>query len=267
MKPFLKWAGGKHKIIDRVLSVLPQADKLVEPFVGSGAVFLGANFKNYLLADTNRDLIDLFREVQKSGDNFIDHAVRLFCPENNSKEAFYRLRDEFNQCLDIPRRAALFVYLNRHCFNGLCRYNSKGKFNVPFGRYTKPTFPLEEVRNFHTKSQRAEFVLSDFRSTMQGVSGSAVVYCDPPYAPLSLTSNFSAYTQAGFGVNDQHDLALEAKALQLRGIPVIISNHDTVFTRAIYSQAVVTGFDVQRFISRDAGNRAKAAELLAVFAL
>ena len=265
MKPFLKWAGGKYKIVDRILSALPQADQLVEPFVGSGAVFMNANFENYLLADTNADLINLYREVQKSGVNFIDYAAELFVPENNTEQVFYQLREEFNQCTDIRRRAALFVYLNRHCFNGLCRYNSRGKFNVPFGRYTKPIFPIEEVKNFHTKSQRAEFVLSDFRTTLQSISGSAVVYCDPPYAPLTPTSNFSDYTQEGFGPKDQRDLASEANRLREKGIPVVISNHDTEFTREIYRHAVISGFDVQRFISSKASHRTKAAEMLAIF--
>lgn len=265
MRPFLKWAGGKYKIVDRVLAALPKADTLVEPFVGSGAVFLNAQYKNYLLADTNPDLIGLYREVQHSGTNFVDYATELFKPENNTEESFYRLRDEFNQCSDVPRRAALFVYLNRHCFNGLCRYNSKGKFNVPFGRYSKPTFPVEEVLNFHAKSQNAEFILADFRATMRGVLHNAVVYCDPPYAPLTMTSNFSDYTQEGFGPDDQMDLALEAKALRAKGVPVVISNHDTDFTRSIYSEAVITGFDVQRFISSKASKRTKAAEMLAVF--
>lgn len=266
MKPFLKWAGGKYKIIDRILSALPKADTMVEPFVGSGAVFLNADYKNYYLADTNPDLINLYLEIQKSGSNFVDYAIELFVPENNTDEAFYRLREEFNQCTDIRRRAAIFVYLNRHCFNGLCRYNSKGKFNVPFGRYAKVKFPIDEVQNFHQKSQRAEFVLSDFRETMRGVSGSAVVYCDPPYVPLTATSNFSDYTQDGFNIKDQQDLALEANTLRGNGIPVIISNHDTEFSREIYSGAVISGFEVQRFISSKANSRNKAAEMLAVFA-
>jgi len=266
MKPFLKWAGGKYKIVDRILSALPKADTMVEPFVGSGAVFLNANYESYLLADTNSDLINLYLEVQKSGDNFIDYALGLFVPENNTEEVFYRLREEFNQCTEIRRRAALFVYLNRHCFNGLCRYNSKGRYNVPFGRYAKPKFPIEEVQNFHQKSQKAEFILSDFRTTLRSVSGSAVVYCDPPYAPLTLTSNFSDYTQDGFSAKDQQDLALEANALRASGIPVIVSNHDTEFTREIYSGAVISEFKVQRFISSKASNRTKAAEMLAVFA-
>lgn len=269
MKPFLKWAGGKYKIVDRILLALPPAKKLVEPFVGSGAIFLNADYDNFLLADTNPDLIHLYREVQKSGDSFIDEAAGLFIPENNTETAFYQLRDEFNQCTDIRRRATLFIYLNRHCFNGLCRYNAKGKFNVPFGRYSKPAFPTAEVQNFHLQSQKAEFILSDFRNTMQSVlktsAGSTVVYCDPPYVPLTQTSNFSDYTKEGFSPQDQKDLADQARKLCAQGIPVIISNHDTEFTQEIYAVATISRFKVQRFISSKASQRAKAAELLAVF--
>ena len=269
MKPFLKWAGGKYKIVDRILLALPPAKKLVEPFVGSGAVFLNTDYDNFLLADTNPDLIHLYREVQKSGDNFIDEAARLFAPKNNTEAAFYQLRDEFNQCTNIRRRAALFVYLNRHCFNGLCRYNAKGKFNVPFGRYSKPAFPTAEVQNFHLRAQKAEFILSDFRSTMQSVlatsAGSAVVYCDPPYVPLTQTANFSDYTKEGFGPQDQKDLANQARQLCAQGIAVVISNHDTEFTQDIYAGAAISRFEVQRFISSKVKNRLKAAELLAVF--
>lgn len=265
MKPFLKWAGGKYKIIDKILSALPKAERLVEPFVGSGAVFLNADYPRYLLADTNPDLIHLYQQVQREGANFVDYAVEFFSPLNNTEEVFYQLREEFNQCVDVRRRAALFIYLNRHCFNGLCRYNAKGKFNVPFGRYAKPAFPTNEVLNFHAKSQSAEFILADFRTTMTAAKASDVVYCDPPYAPLTITSNFSDYTQEGFSMADQSELAQTALLLKRRGIPVVISNHDTEFTRAIYAEATIAGFDVQRFISSKASQRGKAAELIASF--
>lgn len=266
MRPFLKWAGGKYKIIDRILSALPDANRLIEPFVGSGAVFLNAEYKNYLLADTNPDLIHLYKHVQSEGANFVDYASELFSASNNTEAAFYKLREEFNDCSDTRRRAALFIYLNRHCFNGLCRYNSKGKFNVPFGRYSKPTFPSDEVMNFSQKSQRAEFIIADFRKTMAMAIDGDVVYCDPPYAPLTVTSNFSDYTQEGFSSIDQSDLAKTALQLRTRGVTVVISNHDTDFTRSIYGDADISEFDVQRFISSKASNRGKAAELIATFA-
>jgi DNA adenine methylase len=266
MKPFLKWAGGKYKIIERILTALPHAKRLIEPFVGSGAVFLNAEYKSYLLADTNPDLIRLYRHVQSEGANFVDYASELFAASNNTEAEFYKLRDEFNSCTDTRRRAALFIYLNRHCFNGLCRYNSKGKFNVPFGRYSKPVFPTDEVMNFFQKSHKADFIIADFRKTMSMAIDGDVVYCDPPYAPLTVTSSFCDYTQEGFSSNDQYDLAQTALQLQSRRVTVVISNHDTDFTRNIYGGADIASFDVQRFISSKASNRGKAAELIATYA-
>ena len=147
MKPFLKWVGGKYKIIDHILKNLPNGKKLIEPFAGSGAVFLNTDFEEYLIADTNTDLINLYKQVQTNGEDFIAYASALFIPDNNTETKFYTLRSEFNDCTEPARKAALFVYLNRHCFNGLCRYNSKGKFNVPFGRYSKPVFPNTAILN------------------------------------------------------------------------------------------------------------------------
>lgn len=151
MKPFLKWAGSKYKIMDRILDTLPKGQRLIEPFAGSGAVFLNTDFDEYLIADSNEDLINLFQLMQNHGDEFISYGTTFFTSENNTELAFYKLRSEFNECLDPVKKSALFIYLNRHCFNGLCRYNSKGKFNVPFDRYAKPTFSSESISKFTKK--------------------------------------------------------------------------------------------------------------------
>jgi DNA adenine methylase len=243
MKPFLKWAGGKYKIIDRIRNALPNGRRLIEPFAGSGAVFLNVDFEEYLISDTNRDLINLYQQVQTNGNDFVDYASALFTPENNTEAAFYALRVEFNACTEPARKSALFVYLNRHCFNGLCRYNSKGQFNVPFGRYSKPAFPKVEMLNFHEKSKRAVFEVEDFKAIMEKANTGSVVYCDPPYVPLTTTANFSSHTKDGFTLADQRALADCAKKLIVRGVPVVISNHDNEFTQAIYSEARITFFD------------------------
>jgi DNA adenine methylase len=265
MKPFLKWAGGKYKIINRIQQAIPSGKQLIEPFAGSGAVFLNIEFEEYLIADTNSDLINLYKQIQTHGEDFSAYASSLFTPGNNTETAFYELRAEFNSCTDIARKSAIFIYLNRHCFNGLCRYNSKGQFNVPFGRYSKPNFPSIEILNFHKKSQRAIFENSDFKTIMEKASIESVVYCDPPYAPLTPTANFSSYTKDGFTLDDQQELANYAKKLSAHGIPVIISNHDTELTRSLYKEAKITFFDVQRFISSNSSNRNKAAELIALY--
>lgn len=265
IKPFLKWAGGKYRILDRVLATLPPGRRLIEPFAGSAVVFLNTNYEENLIADSNPDLINLYQQIQLHGIDFIDYVESLFIQNNNDETVYYELRNEFNTTQNIWRKSALFIYLNRHCFNGLCRYNSKGGFNVPFGRYAKPYFPKEELINFHRKCKVAVFELADYRTTMAKADANSVVYCDPPYAPLTDTANFTSYTQAGFSLEDQCSLAKIAEQLLKQKIPVVISNHDTAFTREVYSKAFIQSFDVQRFIASKAINRVKAAELLAVF--
>jgi len=266
MRPFLKWAGGKTRIVDRIRDVLPEGQRLIEPFVGSGALFLNVEFRCYLLADANRDLINCYQQVQSGGAEFVERCAAYFTPANNSADAYYELRDRFNATVDPLERAALFVYLNRHGYNGLCRYNSSGGFNVPFGRYAKPYFPEEEMLSFWRKSALCRFQVADFLRTMDSAEPGDVVYCDPPYVPLSSTANFTSYSADSFNLESQRALAEKATELAHRGIPVIISNHDTPFTRSIYEDAdELSYFEVQRHISCDGSNRSKAAELLAVF--
>lgn len=265
MKPFLKWAGGKYRLTERIRTALPAGKRLIEPFLGSGAVFLNTNYSSYLLADSNPDLINLYQCLQNEGQEFIDYCSNYFIPENNSESSYYKLRDEFNFTLDLRTKSALFIYLNKHCFNGLCRYNSKGGFNVPKGRYSNPKFPKLEMLDFYEKSKNAIFEVADFQVTMKKANKGDVVYCDPPYVPLSKTSSFTSYVKNGFGVDDQHALVEMAKKLQKKGVTVVISNHNTPFTNEVYSTAKITTFDVQRNISSDGQNRNSVSELLAVF--
>ena len=266
MKPFLKWAGGKARIVERIKAVLPAGERLVEPFVGSGALSLNVEYPAYKLADANRDLINCYRQLQNGGMNFIAYCASYFVAENNQPDAYYLLREHFNATDDPAEKAAIFVYLNRHGYNGLCRYNGSGGFNVPFGRYTRPYFPHDEMVYFWQKSARCEFAAADFVSTLRNTVAGDVVYCDPPYVPLSATASFTNYSADGFGLESQRALAQEAGELARRGVPVVISNHDLPFTQEIYAAAdEMLFFDVQRHISCDGANRTRAAELLAVF--
>ena len=263
-RPFLKWAGGKFRVLDRLLPHL-QGRKLIEPFVGSGAVFLNVPFDKYLLGDINPDLINLYISIKKERKNFIEFSQSFFVPENNSKEKYLLFREEFNNGADGLQRAALFVYLNRHGFNGLCRYNQSGGFNVPFGQHVKPYFPEIEMLNFIGQAKNATFVCGDFVSLMNRARKGHVVYCDPPYVPLSATSNFTNYATQGFSHDQQAELARRAISLANRGVKVVISNHDNEITRQIYQDAKIESFSVQRNISRDGANRNVAKELLAIF--
>ena len=266
-KPFLKWAGGKYRILDKILRELPTGARFVEPFAGSCAVYLNANFPKALVCDLNSDLISLYKHLQHEGGDFIQYCASFFTSENNTRSGYMALRDRLNASSEERERAALLLYVNRHAFNGLIRYNSKGGFNVPFGKYKKPYFPLEELRAFYRKthSTTTEFRAADFRSVFASLKPGDVVYCDPPYVPLSQTASFTAYAGNAFHAQDQNDLAACAKEAWQKGIHVVLSNHDTEATRNLYPTATLKRFAVQRFISCNGDNRGAAPELLAIY--
>jgi DNA adenine methylase len=263
-RPFLKWAGGKFRILDKLVPHL-QGKKLIEPFVGSGSVFLNLPFERYLLGDINPDLINLYECLKKEKKQFIKYSQSFFIPQNNLQVQYLLFRTEFNSGVKGRRRAALFLYLNRHGFNGLCRYNRSGGYNVPFGRYEKPYFPEKEMLHFIFASKNATFVCGDFLSLMGRSRKGDLVYCDPPYVPLSPTASFTSYAAQGFTYDEQVELAYRAQQLANRGVKVVISNHDNSITRQIYQDAQIESFPVQRFISRDTKNRGKVQELLAIY--
>jgi DNA adenine methylase len=266
MKPFLKWAGGKYRLVERIRAHLPPGRRLIEPFVGSAAVFLNTDYPTALLADVNVDLIGCYKVLQREGPGFVAYARSFFTPENNTSNRYYLLRDRFNTTSDPIEKAALFLYLNRHGYNGLCRYNNAGAFNVPFGRYRQPYFPETELLGFWEKAQQAIFRRADFREVLADAEPGDVVYCDPPYVPLTATANFTDYAAGGFGPKDQADLAQWAERLAAQGVWVVISNHDTADTAALYAKAsALERFGVRRFISCEGANRQVADEVLAVY--
>ncbi|WP_439286950.1 Dam family site-specific DNA-(adenine-N6)-methyltransferase [Lonepinella sp. BR2357] len=267
-RAFLKWAGGKFRLTDDINRLLPkQKQCLVEPFVGAGSVFLNSQFERYILADINPDLINLFNTIKADVENYIKTLKPIFFhPEANSASYYYARREEFNRSTDPFIRSVLFVYLNRFGFNGLCRYNANNEFNVPFGAYKNHYFPEQEMRYFAEKAQSAVFICGDFQQTFAMADEHSVIYCDPPYAPLTQSSNFTQYSGHDFGLLHQQALAELAKQTQLeRNIPVLISNHDTKFTRQIYKGARFRKIRVQRSISQHGARRIKVGELIAVF--
>ena len=264
-RAFLKWAGGKYPLLDDIKRHLPQGECLIEPFVGAGSVFLNTDFSRYILADINSDLISLYNIVKTRTDEYVQASRELFMPETNQAEVYYRFREEFNASEDPFRRAVLFLYLNRFGYNGLCRYNLRGEFNVPFGRYKKPYFPEAELYHFAEKAQNAEFHCLSYEECMNRADSNSVVYCEPPYAPLSATANFTAYHTNSFSPKEQAHLAEMAEKLVSKQIPVLISNHDTPDTREWYRAAKHFQVKVRRSISSNGGTRKKVNELLALY--
>ncbi|PSR21927.1 MAG: DNA adenine methylase [Sulfobacillus acidophilus] len=264
-RPFLKWAGGKARLVPVIRTHLPPGRRLIEPFAGSAAVWLGTDYPTALIADANPDLIHLYQTLQTEGPDFIAYCRTFFTPDTNCADTYYAYRDRFNTTRDPREKAALFLYLNRHDYNGLCRYNASGRFNVPFGRYRRPYFPQAEMQAFWVKAHTTTFVVGDFRQILAQAQTGDVVYCDPPYVPLSSTAHFTDYAVGGFGPEDQEDLAARAEHLADQGIPVVISNHDTPWTQALYRRAARITVSVPRFISCDGQRRESVDEVLAVF--
>lgn len=264
-RAFLKWAGGKYTLMDELNARLPDGERLVEPFVGSGTVFLNSRFQSFLLSDINSDLINLYNHVKTNPEQLISLAKSLFTRDNNTEVSYYGLRNVFNESVDTLERSALFIYLNRHGYNGLCRYNLSGGFNVPFGSYKAPYFPENEIYLFSEKAQNATFRCQPFTDTFAQTLSKDVVYCDPPYAPLSDSANFSSYAKDPFGVTQQLILSKLAESCCRMGTNVLISNHDTKFTRDLYKRAdQICYLNVARSISCKSA-RSEAPELIACY--
>lgn len=264
-RPILKWPGGKFRLLDKIITMLPKREQLIEPFVGSGVVFLNTEYEYYRLSDCNQDLITLYLQLQSHGQDFIQYAKKYFTAKHNQPERYYAIREKFNACRKPEQRAALFLYLNRHGFNGLCRYNKKGLYNVPYGQYKAPYFPEAEMRLFAQKSQRAAFTCVDFTESLSNVTNTSVIYADPPYVPLTDTAYFTQYSGHGFDLAQQQHLAYLAQKLSREGVAVLLSNHDTPFTREVYAGARIISIDVLRSISATTKGRKHVKELLALY--
>ncbi|MDK8024334.1 DNA adenine methylase, partial [Klebsiella michiganensis] len=272
IKSPIKWAGGKTRVMPQLLKHLPKADCLIEPFVGSGTVFMNTEYRRYVLCDSNRALINFFRVLTSNTERLIYTARGMFLGGNN-EEQYYKRRALFNsmQWSDTGKAdtallyAALFLYLNRHCFNGIYRVNQIGEHNVPFGKYAAPYFPADEMRSFAEKANdtKAVFIDGDFRHTIPDVlqlAYDAVIYCDPPYIPASKTANFTAYGKP-FTPDDHRDLvATLLDAHRQHSTRAVISNSDTPETREIYFPFRLHALSVRRSVS--ARSRDMAGEVI-----
>lgn len=264
----LKWAGGKRLLVARIAKLIgkKKQNMLIEPFVGGGSVFLNMDFSRYLLVDTNRDLINFFTHIQQDLPAFINEAQIFFAPQFNQEDEYYKARKAFNSSQNSLQRAALFLYLNRHGYNGLCRYNSKGEYNVPFGRYKKPYFPIPELELVNQRAKYADFVCADFSSAFDTAKQGDIIYCDPPYTPIGKTANFTAYSGTSFTYTDQLRLIQMAMDARDKGVTTIISNHCLPETLKMYHQAnKIVRFDVARTISCKGQIRKPCKELMAIY--
>ena len=266
--PFLKWAGGKRRLLPILLPLLPSGKRLIEPFVGAGSVFLASDIDALVLADSNPVLMSVYRQLKDDAPAFIALAKTYFIEDHRTPEAYYALRQTFNDpATPEPIRAALFVYINRFGFNGLYRTNRQGECNTPYGHpKALPGFPAAAIQAFAERLQNAELHCADFETVMSAARPDDLVYCDPPYADQTDQPSFTAYGQAGFSWADQERLANKARALAATGVTVVISNHDTPATRALYHGAELHQLSVRRSIAATSAARGEVCELVAVFA-
>lgn len=259
MSTILKWAGNKTAIMAELKKHLPTGPRLVEPFAGSCAVMMETDYPHYLVADINPDLINLYQVIKEDVNSFIHLVERIFS-KFTTEEDYYKCRQFFNTVpLEPIEKAAYFLFLNRHCYRGLCRYNQRGLFNVPYGNYKKPYLPVDEIRAFAEKAVRATFICASYDETLAMLQAGDVVYCDPPY-----DGTFSGYHTAGFSDDDQYDLASILVRRSSEGHPIIVSNSDTRLIRSFYRKFTLHRISTKRSIGVAAGEGKKADELIAV---
>jgi DNA adenine methylase len=235
---FLKWAGGKLQLIEQFENLFPSDFRnYYEPFIGSGAVFFYLKSKSrpnkVILSDTNEELINCFTVVRDKPSELIE--VLLNHRKRHSKQYYYEVRDLESIRLDSVSRAARMIYLNKTCFNGLYRVNSKGEFNVPFGDYKNPSiFDRNTLYRASQMLQDADLRVMTFDKVLDFARKDDFVYFDPPYIPLSKTSSFTRYSKSDFSIKEQNQLSEVFRALDSGGCFVMLSNSDHSLTRELY---------------------------------
>lgn len=267
-RPFLKWAGGKTRLLPDLIRRLPPTFSAYhEPFVGSGALFFALHRLDRLsrtcLSDLNPELIDSYRAVRDR----VEAVMALLNGYPYDREFYYALRAKDPAQLDLPARAARTIYLNKTGFNGLYRVNRRGRFNVPFGRHNSPT--ICDADNLRAVSQAlqdpgVELACEPFAAVLERAQAGDLVYFDPPYAPLSATASFTAYFASGFTNADQARLRDVCLELAARGVSALVSNSDTDLVRSLYTTPPFAVDQVQaaRAINSAADRRGKIGELV-----
>ncbi|EFH6563562.1 Dam family site-specific DNA-(adenine-N6)-methyltransferase [Escherichia coli] len=246
-RSIFKWAGGKFGVLEQIFRYLPEGKRLIEPFVGGGAVFMNAGYQENLLNDVNADLINFYKTLQREAHSLITLAHRFF-QDYNTQEGYLAVRNAFNkQVYDDLHRAAAFLFLNRHCFNGLTRYNQAGEFNVGYGKYKTPYFPLQEMEAFLGAEGRSEFVCGDFAAVIEAAGEGDVIFCDPPYEPLPNTEGFTNYSGHDFKFEEQKRLVSLLTDAHRRGAKVLITNSGAPNIRELYQDS---GFRVEPLFAR-----------------
>ncbi|MFC5135269.1 MULTISPECIES: DNA adenine methylase [Haloferacaceae] len=286
VEPILKWAGGKRQLLDALYARFPESfDRYHEPFVGGGALFFDLEPESGTINDANPRLVSLYERVRDEPDRLVERLESFADPESDPdptlpyaettqrgrevESYYYQQRARFNDRpytgeYDPLEEAALLVYLNRTCYNGLYRENADGGFNVPIGRYADPDWVKRgRIRRASEVLENVEIYNSDFEYVLEAAESGDLVYFDPPYEPMSPTADFTSYSADGFDREDQERLIEAATTLDDRGVSVLISNSGVTYDRYVEAGFHVDTVDATRAINSDGDGRDAVDEVIA----
>lgn len=270
-RPFLKWVGGKGRVIPQLEKFFPETyNNFYEPFVGGGAVFFDLNIKKATINDINANLIGLYINIRDNLEPLIGLLTDLQSQyhdldETAQKDLFYQLRDEYNSIKDTTslRKSSLLVFLNKTCFNGMYRENQSGEYNVPFGKHRKPTICDDTNLRYVSKTLQNTSILSgSYINAVKDAKNGDFIYLDPPYYPLNSTSSFTSYSEGDFVEQDQVNLKELVDDLTKRGCKVMVSNSYVPFIRNLYKDYRQEVIHVGRAINAVGSGRGKIKEIV-----
>lgn len=264
--PFLKWVGGKRQLMSDIEPLIPsKISTYYEPFIGGGAVLLNQQPKKAVINDYNSELINVYEVVRDQ----VEELIEDLATHKNESDYFYSIRvqdrEEGFEELSPLKRASRVIYLNKTCFNGLYRVNSSGEFNTPFGRYKSPNIVNENVLRAVSKylqNNDINLLSGDFEDALKGARKGAFVYLDPPYDPVSKSSNFTGYIEGGFGADQQERLRDACVKLNDNGVKFLLSNSATSFIKELYKNFEIIEVDAKRHINSVASKRGSVPEVL-----
>lgn len=259
-RSFLKWAGGKSRSAIALAALAPRSfDTYIEPFVGSAAVFFAVDPERAILADANEELITCLRQVARAPEQIMADLAGW----PNTLDYFLEVRAQDAEELDLNRRAARVIYLNKTAFRGLWRVNQRGQFNTPYGRYSRPYFNRGTIVSCSAALQRADIRSGDFRETLLKATAADWVYVDPPYVPDRVWGDFTRYTPGRFTAADQADLAVLLRQLDRDGVKWLLTNSDTPLVRELYSGFLMTNMSTRRDITLQSQDRSSTDLVIA----
>lgn len=268
MKAILKWPGGKRQLLNEIKKYIPEnINTYYEPFIGGGAVFFDLMFNDAYMNDVNWELVNVYNQIKNHSKKLIQILEKH--KQNHNKEYYYSIRkldrSEQYQELSHIEKAARFIYLNKTCYNGLYRVNSKGQFNAPMGKYKNPNICDKEVIleiSHYLKKNNIQIKNMDFEKFLKNVKKGDFVYLDPPYDPLSDTANFTSYSKDGFNKKDQIRLKKVCDVLNEKGVNFLLSNSNTSFINDLYKDYKIIKVKARRNINSKGNSRGEIFEVL-----